>query len=125
MSFQRLLNGWIIERHWLYSRSLIVIVAALINERQPLGMLMGKKCGCATSKCLLSYDNKIVAAIDWSLLKLLWFCSSLVKASKGLLQTCFGWMCLLIICLVRARRAYKSCEKYELLQWASHHPQFI
>ena len=93
---------------------MIVIVAALINERQPLGMLMGKKCGCATSKCLLSYDNKIVAAIDWSLLKLLWFCSSLVKALKKL-QTCFSWMCLLIICLVRARRAYKCCEKNELV----------
>ena len=104
---------------------MIVIVAALINGTQPLGMLMSKKCGSATSKCLLSYDNEIVAAIDWSLLKLLWFCSSLIKASKGLLQTCFGWMCLLIICLVRARRAYKCCEKNELLQWASHLPQFI
>ena len=88
-------------------------------------MLMGKKCCSATSECLLSYDIKQIAAIDWSLLKLLWFCSSLVKASKGLLQTCFGWMCLLIICLVRARRAYKCCEKNELLQWASHLPQFI
>ena len=104
---------------------MIGIVAALINGRKPLGMLMDKKCGSPTSKCLLRYNNKIIAAIDWSLLKLLWFCSGLIKAFKGLLQTCFGWMCSLIICLVRARRAYKCCKKNELLQWASHLPQFI